>query len=261
MNDSLLNDIFTDSADFLLVEQVTAINAGLLEAEQKSNCKKVALSGKNSHTVSDFMQEFYDVLNFPAYFGRNWSAFSDSFQERLGEDEDNYKRYLLVFTDADELLSEAAKDDISALLETLQDSIEALANPESIMAVKIVFCVKDVGNSRIRLAIINGNHKCTTNIKRNKATWSWPFPKVIGHRGGGILAPENTLMAIKLGAIDYQLKAVEFDVMLSRDKVPFLMHDDVLERTVRSTISLGKSFGDVPASEIREVVLFDSFLC
>ena len=57
----------------------------------------------------------------------------------------------------------------------------------------------------------------------------WPFPKVIGHRGGGNLAPENTLMAIETGANINGLKAVEFDVMLSKDKIPFLMHDDILE--------------------------------
>lgn len=159
MNKTLLNDIFTDTADFFLVNQDMAVAAGLLEAEQKSNCKKVLLSGKNSHTRADFMQEVYDKLNFPAYFGRNWSAFSDSFQERLGQDEDNYERYLLVFTDADELLSEAVEDDISALLETLQDSIEALADPESIMAIKIVFCLRDAASSRIGLGIINGNYK------------------------------------------------------------------------------------------------------
>lgn len=82
---------------------------------------------------------------------------------------------------------------------------------------------------------------------------SWNFPKVIAHRGGGTLAPENTLNAITLGALTYGLKAVEFDVMLSQDCVPFLMHDDILERTVRTTLHRGKSFGDVDSTEILKV--------
>lgn len=58
----------------------------------------------------------------------------------------------------------------------------------------------------------------------------WRFPKLFAHRGGGALAPENTLAAIRLGhALGY--RAAEFDVKLSRDGVPLLLHDDTLERT------------------------------
>ena len=54
--------------------------------------------------------------------------------------------------------------------------------------------------------------------------------KLIAHRGGGTLAPENTLAAIREGhARGY--RAVEFDVMLARENVPVLMHDDTIERT------------------------------
>src|SRR3989338_6345931 len=55
-------------------------------------------------------------------------------------------------------------------------------------------------------------------------------PIVFAHRGANRLAPENTLGAFKkahaLGA-----NAVEFDVQLSSDLVPVVIHDDVLERT------------------------------
>ncbi|NJN20880.1 MAG: barstar family protein [Leptolyngbya sp. RL_3_1] len=105
------------------------------------------------------MEEVYGKLKFPPYFGRNWSAFSDSFQERLWQDEDHYQKYLLVFTDADDLLAEAVDNDLSALLETLQDTIEALADPESLMAIKVVFCLKDAACSRVGVGIINGHHK------------------------------------------------------------------------------------------------------
>ena len=60
----------------------------------------------------------------------------------------------------------------------------------------------------------------------------WPYPKIIAHRGGGTLAPENTLAAMRCG-LSYGFRAVEFDVMLSRDSVPVLVHDPKLGRTVK----------------------------
>ncbi len=57
-----------------------------------------------------------------------------------------------------------------------------------------------------------------------------PLPRWIAHRGGGALAPENTLAGIRLAArLGYA--AVEFDVMLSQDGTPVLIHDETLERT------------------------------
>ena len=58
----------------------------------------------------------------------------------------------------------------------------------------------------------------------------WPYPRIIAHRGGGLLAPENTLAAIRL-ARNMGFSGVEFDVKLTGDGVPVLMHDDTLERT------------------------------
>lgn len=58
----------------------------------------------------------------------------------------------------------------------------------------------------------------------------WPYPRLFAHRGGGTLAPENTLAAIRLGqSLGYG--AHEFDVKLSRDGVALLLHDPTLERT------------------------------
>ena len=55
-------------------------------------------------------------------------------------------------------------------------------------------------------------------------------PRWFAHRGGGSLAPENTLAGIHLAA-RLGFKAVEFDVMLSGDGTPVLIHDETLERT------------------------------
>ena len=59
---------------------------------------------------------------------------------------------------------------------------------------------------------------------------AWPYPRVLAHRGGGALAPENTIAAIRVG-LECGFRAVEFDAMLTGDEVPVLMHDPTLERT------------------------------
>ncbi len=58
----------------------------------------------------------------------------------------------------------------------------------------------------------------------------WPYPRIVAHRGGGSLAPENTLAAIRLAA-SLGFRGVEFDVMLAGDGTPVLIHDETLERT------------------------------
>ncbi|GAB80557.1 glycerophosphodiester phosphodiesterase [Shimwellia blattae] len=58
----------------------------------------------------------------------------------------------------------------------------------------------------------------------------WPYPTIVAHRGGGKLAPENTLAAIDTGA-RYGHTMFECDAKLSRDGEIFLLHDDTLERT------------------------------
>jgi len=59
----------------------------------------------------------------------------------------------------------------------------------------------------------------------------WPGPRRLAHRGGGALAPENTIAAIGVG-IAHGYRAVEFDVMLTSDDVPVLMHDPDFGRTI-----------------------------
>ncbi|MRW91235.1 glycerophosphodiester phosphodiesterase [Duganella sp. FT80W] len=59
----------------------------------------------------------------------------------------------------------------------------------------------------------------------------WPYPKIVAHRGGGKLAPENTLAGLRAG-LAYGFRAVEFDVMLSRDGIGMVMHDPEFGRTV-----------------------------
>ncbi len=53
---------------------------------------------------------------------------------------------------------------------------------------------------------------------------------VIGHRGDRAHAPENTLESLRQ-AVAKGVDALEFDLHLSRDGVPVLIHDPTLDRT------------------------------
>ena len=78
----------------------------------------------------------------------------------------------------------------------------------------------------------------------------WPFPRIVAHRGGGLLAPENTLAGIRL-ARNRGFVAVEFDVKLTADGIPVLMHDDTLERTTDGS-------GAVAQASYKEIARLDA---
>lgn len=56
------------------------------------------------------------------------------------------------------------------------------------------------------------------------------YPRIIAHRCGGNLAMENSIAGL-VAAKQCGCRAVEFDVMLTADGVPILIHDETLERT------------------------------
>ena len=73
-------------------------------------------------------------------------------------------------------------------------------------------------------------------------------PLIIAHRGASAFAPENTLAAFQL-AIDVGAEGVEFDVHLTKDGVPVVIHDDDLRRTgMRS-----ERVADLKADELTKV--------
>jgi glycerophosphoryl diester phosphodiesterase len=55
-------------------------------------------------------------------------------------------------------------------------------------------------------------------------------PLIIGHRGASAVAPENSMAAFE-AAIAAGADGIEFDVRLSHDGVPVIIHDDTLQRT------------------------------
>ena len=64
------------------------------------------------------------------------------------------------------------------------------------------------------------------------------IPKVIGHRGAALRAPENTLAGFRKAA-ELSCTWVEFDVRLSLEGQPVVFHDDTLERTTDGTGRVG----------------------
>jgi glycerophosphoryl diester phosphodiesterase len=56
-----------------------------------------------------------------------------------------------------------------------------------------------------------------------------PLPEIIAHRGNAAELPENTLPALQ-SAVDLGLRHVEFDVQLTADRVPVVIHDADLSR-------------------------------
>lgn len=61
--------------------------------------------------------------------------------------------------------------------------------------------------------------------------------KIIGHRGAKGLAPENTLAALQAG-IQAGADALEIDVRVTKDNIPILHHDAVLDGLVISGCNL-----------------------
>lgn len=62
------------------------------------------------------------------------------------------------------------------------------------------------------------------------------FPALVAHRGDAQCYPENTLTALN-AAVEAGAGFIEFDVQLSKDGVPFLLHDANFERTAGISVS------------------------
>src|SRR6185437_4333063 len=68
------------------------------------------------------------------------------------------------------------------------------------------------------------------NMPLRNITWKVPMIRILGHRGGRELWPENSLQGFR-NAIALGVDAVEFDVHLSADDEVMVMHDPSLDRT------------------------------
>ena len=73
-------------------------------------------------------------------------------------------------------------------------------------------------------------------------------PLILGHRGASAIAPENTLAAFSQ-AIRDGADGIEFDVRLSSDGVPVVIHDATLDRTglISGTV------GQLTAAQLQQI--------
>jgi glycerophosphoryl diester phosphodiesterase len=73
-------------------------------------------------------------------------------------------------------------------------------------------------------------------------------PFILGHRGASAVAPENTLAAFSR-AIKDGADGIEFDVRLSRDQVPVVIHDATLKRTGL----IDRPVSEMTSAELQEI--------
>ncbi|AFZ42335.1 glycerophosphoryl diester phosphodiesterase [Halothece sp. PCC 7418] len=73
---------------------------------------------------------------------------------------------------------------------------------------------------------------------------------LIAHRGYSAIAPENTLASFQ-SALEQPIIGVEFDVHLSRDGVPVVIHDATVDRTTNGQ-------GNVATKTVKELQSLDA---
>ena len=72
--------------------------------------------------------------------------------------------------------------------------------------------------------------------------------RFVAHRGWAARYPENTLESLT-AAVDIGARYIEFDVQLTRDQVPVLLHDDNFARTA----GVGRSVFDLDAADLASI--------
>ena len=114
---------------------------------------------------------------------------------------------------------------------------------------------RNAGNEGRTKAASKPAVKATTKSAAKAAAKPTPPPSAsparplrLAHRGDWRLAPENSLEALVLAAGTPGVDGVEFDVRLSRDGVPVLLHDETLERVQ----GRDEAVADLTAAELRE---------
>lgn len=147
-----IQQVFEYNADFFLADESTIFAKDLIQTSATNDYKKNILSGSCSSTKSAFMEEVAAKFTFPSYFGKNWDALLDSLNETLWC-LPGCSQYMLVFTEADSLLSQEADIEISNLFEILKASIDALSGSDRNLQLKVVFLLKQVRDSRLEKAM------------------------------------------------------------------------------------------------------------
>jgi RNAse (barnase) inhibitor barstar len=85
------------------------------------------LRGRKMRTA--LFYEFSSALQFPSYFGENWNALDECLHDLEWLPA---RAILLVISEADELLSDRADEDLRIILEILSSVADGLADPSGI---------------------------------------------------------------------------------------------------------------------------------
>ena len=72
---------------------------------------------------------------------------------------------------------------------------------------------------------------------------------MVAHRGGGKLAPENTLSAFRPAVEEWGADMLELDVRLTRDGHVVVLHDDTVDRTTDGSGAVA----DMSLEQLREL--------
>ena len=82
----------------------------------------------------------------------------------------------------------------------------------------------------------------------------WSSPRIIAHRGGSKIGPENTKGSLR-NALEMDVDGIEFDIQLTGDEQLVVLHDDTLERTA---VPYSRAKGSLPET-MQEVL--DASIC
>ncbi len=85
-------------------------------------------------------------------------------------------------------------------------------------------------NILISMLVLSLLAACSGNRTNTRDPKNVHTPLVIAHRGGALLAPENTLAAFR-NAIALGVDMIEIDVHLSKDGHVIVIHDNTVDRT------------------------------
>ena len=83
------------------------------------------------------------------------------------------------------------------------------------------------------------------------------FISLIGHRGARGLMPENTIEGFEY-ILDNDIKAIEFDVLLTKDEIPVITHDFYLSKAITRNSEGNWLSKDGPRiSDLTKLEMFD----
>jgi|GEM_PF-2131432 len=145
-----IREILNQSANFFLIDEQMGEIEGLIELQQNDEYYLKLVDVSKSISMETFMQTMASSMNFPGYFGHNWSALSDNFKEKIWQAKK--EQCVLVFSAVDNLLTQE-RNDLIDLFGTLKAVIDMLAT----IKLKIIFLAKDTQNSHLGQAIVNEN--------------------------------------------------------------------------------------------------------